>query len=127
MAAGHYRIRLDAVWRPLLLIFGGIQSNSFVDVTDEVVHFHFGFLFDRTVPRSDVESVSARSWPLWMGIGWRTNLRGMVALIGSYENVVEVKTRSKHRLWGVLRWDRIAVSLENPEGFVAELSDGAAP
>lgn len=125
MAAGHFRMRLDRPIRPLLLLFGGAPSNSFVDMTDEVVHFHFGFVFDRTIPRSDVESVSRRSWPWWMGMGWRSNLRGVIGLIGSTQGVVEVKLRKRQRAWGVFPCDRIAVSLEDPERFMAELSGEA--
>lgn len=126
MAVGHYRMRLDTIWRPVLLMFGGIQSNSFVDMTEEVVHFHFGFVFDRTVARSEVESVTRRSWPWWMGVGWRSNLRGVIGLIGSHEGVVEVKLRHKQRAWGIFPCDRIAVSLQEPDRFVAELSGSVA-
>lgn len=127
MASGHFRMKIETVWRPVLLAFGGIQSNSFVDVTDEVVHFHFGFVFDRTVARDDVESVTRRDWPWWMGVGWRSDLRGLIGLIGSHDDVVEVKLKGRQRAWGfVFPVDRIAVSLEKPDEFIAELT-GAAP
>ena len=45
----------------------------------------------------------------------------MVGLIGSYQGVVEVKLRTRTRAWAVFPCDRIAVSLEDPDGFIAAI------
>ena len=121
------QIRVDPVWRPFVFIGGATKANSYVEVTDEGVHFRFGLLFDRTVPISDVKEVFPRSWPLWYGIGWRSNLRGVIGLVGSYTGVVEVRLNKRGRAWGVLPCDRIAVSLEDPEGFIAAVEGKREP
>ena len=123
----RFPIRTDPWWRPLLLAGGATRDRSYVEVTDDRVSFRFGFFFRRAVDRGEVEGAALRHWPLWMGIGWRSNLRGVIGLIGSYRGVVEVRLQSRSRAWGVFPCDRIAVSLEDPEGFIAALGQAPAP
>lgn len=126
----RFKIRVDPIWRPLLFFGGATQGNSFVEVGPESLYFNFGFIFHHKISRSDIKAVFARSWPIWYGIGWRSNLRGVVGLVGSYENVVEVRLKSRKRAWFLFPMDRIGVSLEDPEGFVAafpELNGKPAP
>lgn len=123
----RFAIRIDPVWRPLLLLGGATRENSYVEVTEERVTFAFGLLFLRTFPRSEVAGVESRHWPLLMGIGWRSDLRGTIGLIGSYEGVVEVRLAHRSRAWLVFPCDRICVSLEDPNGFMGALSKGPAP
>ncbi len=121
----RFQMRVDRVWAPMMLVGGATRSNSYVDVTPEAVTFHFGYLFNHTEDREDIQEAKARSWPWWMGIGWRSNLRGLVALVGSYRNVVEVSFESRSRAFGFLPMNRIAVSLEDPEGFIKALEPPA--
>lgn len=123
----RFAIRIDPVWRPLLLLGGATRENSYVEVTEERVTFAFGLLFLRTFPRSEVAGVESRHWPLLMGIGWRSDLRGTIGLIGSYEGVVEVRLAHRTRAWWVFPCDRICVSLEDPNGFMGALSEGPEP
>ena len=120
----RFPIHIDPWWRPLLLAGGATPGNSYVELTDGDVLFRFGLLLRRQVPRSDIESAQIRAWPLWYGVGWRSNLRGVIGLIGSYRDVVEVKLKTRTRAWAVFPCDRIAVSLEDPNGFLAALGDG---
>ncbi len=53
-----------------------------------MLHVRFGWLFDHRFPLSEVEAASPSHWPLWGGIGWRTNFSGTVGLIGTYVRVV---------------------------------------
>ncbi len=117
----RFQIRVDPVWRPFMLIGGATKANSFVEVTDEGIHFRFGLLFDRTIPLSNIKEVFPRSWPIWYGVGWRSNLRGVIGLVGSYTGVVEVRLAKRERAWGVFPCDRIGVSLEDPDGFIAAI------
>lgn len=117
----RFLVRIDPVWRPLLLAGGAGRASSYVDVTPEHVEFKFGFLFGRKVPRSDIESAAVVRWPWWMGIGWRSNLRGVIGLIGSYQGVVEVRLKTPRRAWGIFPCQRIAVSVEDPQGLVEAL------
>ena len=121
----RFQMRVDRVWAPAVLVGGATRSNSYVDVTAEAVTFHFGYLFSHTEDRDDIREVKARGWSWWMGIGWRSNLRGLVGLVGSYRNVVEVSFESRSRAWGFLPLNRIAVSLEDPKGFIEALKPPA--
>ncbi len=117
----RFQMQIDRVWAPAVLIGGATHSNSYIDVTPEAVTFHFGYLFNHTESREDIREAKARNWPWWMGIGWRSNLRGLLGLIGSYRNVVEVSFESRARAWGILPMNRIAISVEDPEGLIEAL------
>ena len=109
---------------PLLALFGGTPSRSFVEISDTDLRAKFGWLFDHTFPIEDVVGVDERSWPLLYGMGWRTTLTGRIGLVGSYGNVVEIRFRKRHRVMMLiprLPCDRLAVSLEDPEGFISGL------
>jgi hypothetical protein len=118
MPETRFQIRIDPWWMALLLPGGATRQNSYAELTDGELHIKFGLLFDRAVPRAQVEGAKESHWPLWMGIGWRTNLRGLVGLVGSYRGVIEVKLREPVRVWGFFNCDRIALSLEEPEAFI---------
>src|SRR6058998_2021646 len=121
----RYPIHIDPWWQPLVLAGAALPANSYVDLTDRTITFRFGLLFHRTFPRGDVASARLRNWPLWYGIGWRANLRGAVGLVGSYQGVVEIRFKNRSRVWGAVPCDRIAVSLENPDAFLAAIKKGA--
>ncbi|MDO8616640.1 MAG: hypothetical protein Q7T33_13045 [Dehalococcoidia bacterium] len=123
----RFPVHIDSWWRPLLLAGGATPRNSYVELTDDQVLFRFGLLFRRSVPMADVEGAVIRAWPLWYGVGWRTNLLGLVGLIGSYKGVVEVRLRKPLRVWGLLRCRRIAASLEDPNAFLAALARAQEP
>ena len=124
----RFQMQIDRVWAPAVLVGGATHSNSYVDVTPEAVTFHFGYLFNLTKSRDDIREAKARSWPWWMGIGWRSNLRGLLGLVGSYRNVVEVSFKSRSRAWGILPMNSIAISVEDPEGLIEALKPlGRAP
>ena len=117
----RFQMRIDRVWAPAVLVGGATSRNSYVEVTPEAVTFHFGYIFNHTENRDDIREAKVRSWPWWMGIGWRSNLRGLLGLVGSYRNVVEVSFESRSRAWGLLPMNRIAVSVEDPKGFIEAL------
>jgi hypothetical protein len=118
----RFAIRVDAIWKVPLLAGGATRDNSYVELTEKGVRFRFGLLFDRTIPYTDVKTVFPRSWPFYYGIGWRTNLRGVIGLVGSYHDVVEVRLKGRTgRAWGIFPMDRICVSVEEPERVISEL------
>jgi hypothetical protein len=124
----RYPMRLDPIWRLILALFVGTPSNSYVEIGEQSVRFRFGWPFDETVPLDEVAGVSPIAWSLWGGIGWRLAPRGRIGLIGSLRGVVDVRLRSPRRVrllaipW---RCRSIAVSLEDPHGFVAALRAAA--
>jgi len=66
-------------------------------------------------------------WPWYYGLGWRTNLRGLVGVVASMRGVVQIRFRQRQRVGIIplvkLRCDRLAVSLEEPEAFMAALNE----
>ena len=122
----RYPVHIDWWWLPALVPLGITRRTAYVELTEDTVHFHFGPLFRYRFPRDEVAGARLRSWPLWYGIGWRANLRGAVGLVGSYRGVVEVRLKSRQRLAGLLPLDRIAVSLENPDAFLAAVKPSPA-
>ncbi len=121
----RFAIRRDPIWRPLLALFGGTAGGSFVEVRDDAVRVRFGLGFDTTVPRAEIAEAAPTRYPLLGGIGWRTNLRGGVALVGSTRGVVRLRLAApcRARLFGFpLRCRDLYVSLEEPEAFLAALN-----
>ena len=125
MTEERFRIRLDSWWQPLLLAGGATHDNSYVELRDDEVRLRFGWLFDQNLSLNDIESVQETDWPIWYGAGWRTNLLGQFALIGSHRGVVELTLRDTHHVWGMLRYKRLAVSLEEPQRFVEAVAKAA--
>ena len=121
----RYPIRRDAVWRPLLAVFGGISGNAFVEVDDERVRFRFGWLFDETAPRREIVAARRVRWSVLRGIGWRIGPLDSAGLIGSRTGVVEVEFRAPRRVrLAAVPWRvrRIAVSVQDPDALVAALT-----
>lgn len=119
----HYSIRIDPLWRPVLLVGGAIRASSFVELGPGGVRFKFGF-FDTTVPYAEISSVHRGKWALLYGIGWRLGPKGGLGLIGSTRGIVDVRFGAPRRLrlLGIpLRRDRLYVSLVRPNDFVDEL------
>ncbi len=124
----RFPILMSPLWRPLLLPFGGTSQRSYVELEDGVMHVRFGWLFDHRFPLSQVEAASPSHWPLLGGIGWRTNFRGTVGLIGTYVNVVEIRFKERQRVRMLLptSCQRLYLSLAEPRDFIAALGEATA-
>lgn len=121
----RYPIRLNRVFLPVLAPFGGTPGRSYVEVREGAIRFRFGWAFDQVIPRTEIVSVQRLSWPWWGGIGWRAAGR-TVGLIGASGMVVAVQLRTPRWAWlAVIPWrySRIAVSLEDPDGFIGGMKD----
>jgi hypothetical protein len=117
----RFAARIDPIWRPVLLPFGVRESGSYAEVRNHGIHIHFGFLFERTFELDEIESAS-RWQPSWLyGIGFRSNLIGLISLLGSHQGVVRVCLKKRTRSWGVFPLKRVAISLQDPEGFLQAL------
>jgi hypothetical protein len=114
---------------PLLRLFGATPGHSYVELTDDGLVARFGWLFHYSFPLADIEGAGRRSWPLLYGVGWRSNLFGVVGLIGARENVVEVRLKQRRWIWMLLPLpcNRLAVSLEEPEAFLEALAKAGVP
>lgn len=117
----RFPILISPLWRYLLLPFGATPARSFAELKDGELHVRFGRLFDHRFPLEEVESVSLGHWPVWAGVGWRTNFRGSVGLIGTYVNTVEVRFKEPQRvrLLVPVRCERLYLSVEDPHDFIS--------
>jgi hypothetical protein len=124
------RFLIRRAWwlRPLLLLVGLTNdANSYVAIEGERLRVRFGWFFNQTFPLSAIEGVAPMRWPWYHGLGWRTNLVGLVGWVASLRGVVQIRFLERQRVgWIIplvkLRCDRLAVSLEEPEAFIAALN-----
>jgi hypothetical protein len=125
----RFPIRRDPWWVPLLLLFGATPGRSYVELDDDRLVARFGWLFHHSFPLIDIEGARPRSWPLLYGIGWKSNLIGVIGLTGSYRSVVEVRLRRRRWIWMLLPLpiNRLAVSLEDPKAFLEALARAGVP
>jgi hypothetical protein len=114
---------------PLLRLLGGTPDRSYLELTDDRLVARFGWLFNYSFPLADIEGAGRRSWPLLYGVGWRSNLFGVIGLIGARENVVQVRLKQRRWVWMLLPLpcNRLAVSLEDPEAFLEALAKAGVP
>jgi len=116
-----FPMALSPVWRPLLWPIGVTGESAFAEISDGDFHVYFGRFFNYHFPVEEVEKVELGHWPVWAGIGARTNFRGTVGLIGTYVNVVEVVFKEPQRIRMVVpvRCKRLFFSVEDPHAFVS--------
>ena len=119
----RFPVLIRGRWWPLLIPFGVTQERAFVQVGERELRVCFGPLFDYRFPLEAVETVAPSRWPLWAGIGPRVDFRGTVAFVGAYEKTVEVRFKERQRVRMIVPvpCQRLVLSLEDPEGFVAAL------
>ena len=101
----------------------GEPGEALGEIKSDDVRFRFGFTFDQCIPRQQVTGVAAVNHHWWKGIGWKLG-PGVVALLGDSAGVVEVRLREPRRvrLLGIpWRYQRLRVSLQDPEAFINEL------
>ena len=118
-----FPVLISGRWRLLLAPFGVTQERAFVQVGERELRVCFGPLFAYRFPLAAVETAAPVRWPLWAGIGPRVDFRGTVAFVGAYEKTVEVRfaERQRVRMIAPVPCERLIVSLEDPEGFIAAL------
>ncbi len=124
----RFLIRRAWLLQPLLFLVGFTRnSNSYVAIEGDLLRARFGWFFNQTFPLAEIESVGLTRWPWYYGLGWRGNLTGLVGLVASFEGVVEVRFKRRFKIGGLLPFikfpcDRLAISLEEPEAFIASLN-----
>jgi hypothetical protein len=123
------RFLIRRAWwlRPLLFLVGFTRdSNSYVSIEGEELRVRFGWFFNQRIPLAQIESVGPMRWPWYYGLGWRANLVGLIGLVASFQGVVQVRLKERRKIGGILPFvklpcDRLAVSLDEPEAFMAML------
>lgn len=129
---GRYAIARSSLWRPLLLLLGATDERSWLDIGPAEVVAEFGWK-QITVRRANIAGAERSSWPWWSGIGWRTDLRHAVGLIGAVRPIVRIRLHTAQRisLLGIpIRMTELYLSVDDPDAIVRELTTahpGIAP
>lgn len=109
----------------MLALFGITREQAYTEISaDAELHVEFGPVFDEWFRLEDIEEAVPAVWPLWAGIGPRTNFRGAVGIVGTYANVVMVRFKRSQvvRLLMVrVTCDRLYISLQDPRGFISAI------
>ncbi len=104
---------------PVLAILFGVRARAcYIDVTKELLHVVVGWWFNETIPRDEVVRVKPVTHAWASGIGG-----GRISFFALTDGVVEIDLRHARRIrFGFLfpRVRRIAVALNDPDGFLSE-------
>jgi|JRYL01.1.fsa_nt_gb hypothetical protein len=118
----RFQIARDPLWRAPLMLIGADAERSHVTFATDALDVQLGMARVR-VPYANVREAKRRTWPWYLGIGIRIAGDKTLGLVGSTKGVVQLSFREP-TVDGVLfmrRPNHLAVSLEDPEGFLAEL------
>lgn len=122
--AQRWPIRLDPVWRPVLLLINARPSTCWVEMDEAQLRVRFG-LFSASLPLSEVHGGRRIPWPLLWGVGVRIAPKRTVGYIGSLKGVVRLRLKRPRTFLVILpiTRERVAFSLEDPKGFLKALAD----
>lgn len=118
-------ITRNPLLRPLLALLGISSGNSWVDLDTRGLAVRMGRWFETVVPIADIAAFGPSEWPAWGGYGIKLAPRQGVAVVASTEGVVHIALRQPRRMSVVLMSrdaERLWLSVENHEAFLAELS-----
>jgi hypothetical protein len=127
LPARRFPIAISPWLRPFLYLFGATRERAWLDVDRDSVEVQFSW-YRISIPRSSIVVAEPGRWPFWGGIGWRTNLRDVIGLIGGLGPAVriEIDPPIPTRLVGIpVRLRELYVTVENPDGLPALLAAGS--
>jgi hypothetical protein len=106
----------------LFALFAPVRSAAVVD--DEAVSVKAGLLGGARIPLATIDRVGTMYWPWWGGLGVRI-ARGMVAFVERSGTLVVLELSEPVPTRAPLRWsaDKIAIGVEDPEGFMAAIAE----
>lgn len=112
--------------RPVLLLFGVRAGNAYLEIADDL-DVHFGF-FRFSTPLGSVVSWRIEGPWLWVtAIGVRMSVRHRdISFDSTHRGGVRLDFREPVR-WGPLHVPAVYVTVEDMEGFAAELSRRGIP
>jgi hypothetical protein len=86
-----------------------------------------GWLIDREFALADVADVAPDTWPVLGGLGLRSDLRRLVAVVGSYNGIVKVSFRAPQpvRVFIKVGCTQLFLSMKDPTGFIEAVREGA--
>lgn len=114
-----------------LVWMGRSMGDSFVELSTGELRVKLGMLFDERIPMSDVRSVKRQDWGWLRGLGVRTNLKDMVAVVTRTGSAAEITFWKPVRLPVIPRLvhvnaQRLVVSPEHTEEFIRDLESRLA-
>lgn len=138
LAAGAWGLARAAAKRALgplavpMAVGGGLMwlgrsfGDSFVEIGEEGLRIQLGVIFDETIPLSEISRVEMTEWKIIGGLGVRTNLKDMVAVVTTAGPVADLWFWTPRRLPVIpriyyVRAQHLLVSPENLDGFIADL------
>ena len=109
-----------------LMWLGRNMGDAYAQVSDSGLRVKLGVLFDQTIPLSDIARVTTTQWNLLGGLGVRSNLRDMVAVVTRTGQVAEIQLWRPIRLPVVpkllhVKALRLIVSPEHLDSFISDL------
>jgi hypothetical protein len=111
---------------PVMHTFGVSAASSFVDLSDGNLEVKMGIWFHETLPVSQVSVLGPSDWPWWGGLGVKLHHHG-VGVVGSTENVVNVKFKTAQRVTAVVpvSCEQLWLSIVERDAFLAALAQAA--
>lgn len=109
-----------------LLWLGRSLGDAFVEVNDSGLRVKLGVFFDETISLSDVARVRETEWSILGGLGVRTNLSDMIAVVTKAGPVAEISFWRPLRLPVIphiyhVRAQRLLVSPQQLATFIEDL------
>ncbi len=100
-----------------------VRGDVFAVVDDDAVRVRLGILGAATVPVRTIRSLSTLHWPWWGGFGVRF-ARRMVAFTTGSGTLALITLTEPLSVRTPLPWrtQRVAISVEDVEGFLVEVS-----
>ncbi len=126
----RFPILITAFGSLMLLPFGVSRRSAAAQLRDGKLHVQFGPMFDQTFELGEIEAVEKSRWPLWAGIGPRTNFRGAVGLVGGYRNIVAIRFKQPQevRMFVIsTTCETLYLSMEHPEAFIEAVEEHLTP
>jgi hypothetical protein len=115
----------NPVLRPLLALLGVRSASSWVNLDEAGVTVRMGRWFEEAIPLSEIAAFGPSTWPRWGGYGVKLAPRKGIGVVASTKGVVHIALRQPRRMSVVIMSrsaERLWVSLEEREAFLAELS-----
>jgi hypothetical protein len=109
-----------------LMWLGRNMGEAFAEVSEQGLRIKLGVLFDEKIPLSDIARVTTTNWNLLGGLGVRTNLKDMVAVVTGTGQVADIQLWRPIRLPVIpklyhVRALRLIVSPEHLDSFISDL------
>jgi hypothetical protein len=114
----------------LAWIFVGLLAPGRLKATvdNRSMEVRMGLLGRADVPLRLIARISTLRWPWAAGVGVRIS-RGLVAFVPSSGECVIIETTEPISVRAPLRWttSRVAIAVEDPEGFAAAIAAARPP